>query len=202
MRLQTSLLWCGAIVGLFLLVADATLAVEFSADYIKRENGKASRAQIYVKEDRCRIEHRSGVLTDLGYAGVSIARMDKQAVWLLLSKLRRYLVVPLRKDRLPPLSDSLEGETARTAIREETVSGFRTILYEVTVGAEPLAERYYQWVTVDHRLPIRTLSRDRDWAEEYEHVVFSKQPAYFFEVPLGYAEWKPSVTPSRPESRL
>ncbi len=175
----------------FLLAPGLLEAVEFSADYVTRVNGKTKRAQIYVKEDRLRLEHRGGILTDLGYAGVSIFRVDKQTVWLLVSKRRQYLSLPLHKEQVPPLSETLDGETSRKMMGEEILGGHRATLYEVIVGAEPRIERYYQWVSMEHRLPLRILSRDRDWAVEYEHVVFSKQPDYFFEVPLGYAEWQP-----------
>jgi len=42
---------------------------------------------------------------------------------------------------------------------------------------------------------MRTLSQDRDWAVEYEHVVFSKQQDFFFEVPVKYSEWQPPEPP-------
>ena len=177
------------------LAAQPVSAIEFSADYVTRVNGKTARAQIYVKDDRIRLEHQGGVLTDLGYAGVSIVRLDKQVVWLLLSKRRQYLTVPLRKDHIPLLNETMEGETARKAVREEMLGKHRAMLYEVTVGTGPRAEKYYQWVSVEHRLPLRTLSQDRDWAVEYEHVVFSKQQDFFFEVPVKYSEWQPPAPP-------
>ena len=173
------------------LAAEPLQAVEFSGDYVTRVNGKTARAQVYVKDDKIRLEHQGGILTDLGYAGVSIVRLDKQVVWLLLSKRRQYLTVPLRKDHVPPLTETMEGEASRTAVREEMLGKHRVTLYEVMVESGPGAEHYYQWVSVEHRLPLRTVSRDRDWAVEYEHVVFSKQQDFFFEVPPKFSEWQP-----------
>lgn len=189
----------GIAAGVTLLVpfAGVSYAIEFSADYVLHSNGKTSRAQLYVKDDRWRLEHRAGVLTDLGYAGVSIVRLDKKAVWFLLSKRRQFISVPLRTDHLLPLSETMEGESARVFLNQESVSGHTARLYDVTVGTGPASERYYQWVSLEQGLPLRTLSRDRDWSLEYEHVVFSKQPAFFFEPPLGYAEWRPP-TPEPP----
>jgi hypothetical protein len=186
-----------ALAALGVLAADPLPAVEFSADYVTRVNGKARRAQIYVKDDKIRLEHQGGILTDLGYAGVSILRLDKQVVWLLLSKRRQYLTVPLRKDHVPPLTETMDGETARKVVREETLGKYRTTLYEVTVGSGTRAERYYQWVLMEHHLPLRTVSSDRDWAVEYEHVVFSKQQDFFFEVPPKFSEWQPPA-PTKP----
>lgn len=181
------------------LAAEPLPAVEFSADYVTRVNGKTRRAQIYVKDDKIRLEHQGGILTDLGYAGVSIVRLDKQVVWLLLSKRRQYLAVPLRKDHVPPLAETMDGETSRTPVRDEMLGAHHVTLYEVTVGSGPRADRYYQWVSVEHHLPLRTVSRDRDWAVEYEHVVFSKQQDFFFDVPPKFSEWQPPP-PSTPPS--
>jgi hypothetical protein len=194
----TRLTAAGAAALSFLTVPAWSYAVEFSADYVSRSNGKTARAQLYVKEDRWRLEHRGGVLTDLGYAGVSIVRLDKQVVWLLLSKRRQYLSLPLRPDHLIPLTETMEGETARVLVGEEKLGGHKSRLYDVTVGSGVSAERYYQWVAVEHGLPLRTVSRDRDWSIEYEHVVFSKQADFFFEPPLGYAEWTPPAPSSPP----
>jgi len=187
-----------AVFSAILLVAVPLEAVEFSADYVTRVNGKTKRAQIYVKDDKIRLEHQGGVLTDLGYAGVSIVRLDKQVVWLLLSKRRQYLTVALQKDHVPPLTETVEGETARTAVREEMLAKHRVMLFEVTVGSGTRAEHYYQWVSVEHHLPLRTVSRDRDWAVEYEHVVFSKQQDFFFEVPPKFSEWQPPAASTPP----
>ncbi len=52
--------------------------IEFSARLTWRSGGKTSKAQLFVKGDRYRIEHMAGVRTDLGYAGVTIIRLDKQ----------------------------------------------------------------------------------------------------------------------------
>ncbi len=35
-------------------------------------------------------------------------------------------------------------------------------------------------------LLLKLVSKDRDWSVEYDRVVQSKQPDYFFETPLGY----------------
>src|SRR5436309_14299824 len=122
MQSRTALTFIVVLLGV--LAAARLQAIEFSADYVKRVDGKTARAQIYVKGDRIRLEHQGGVLTDLGYAGVSIVRLDRQVVWLLLSKRRQYLTVPLRKDHVPPLTETMEGETARKVAREETLGKY------------------------------------------------------------------------------
>ena len=47
-------------------------------------------------------------------------------------------------------------------------------------------ERFYEWVDEERQLLLKLVSQDHDWFVEYEHIVVSKQPDYFFETPLGY----------------
>ncbi|TLY27392.1 MAG: hypothetical protein E6K63_10845 [Nitrospirae bacterium] len=169
--------------------------LEFSAKVIQRSDGRLREAQLFVKGDRYRLEHRGGVRTDLGYAGVSIVRLDKQEVWFLLSQRRQFLVVPIRPDHRLPLASHLEGETSRLLIGEASSGGRPARLYELTIAGAGGAERYYQWVDAEQDLPLKLISLDRDWSVEYQHVVFSKQADYFFEVPLGYRRWEQPPVP-------
>ena len=169
--------------------------LEFSARVIQRSDGRLREAQLFVKRDRYRLEHRGGVRTDLGYAGVSIVRLDKQEVWFLLSQRRQFLVVPVRPEHRLPLTSRLEGETSRLLIGDASSAGRSARLYEVTIAHAGRAERYYEWVDVQQDLPLKLMSLDRDWSVEYQHVVFSKQADYFFEVPLGYRRWEQPPVP-------
>ncbi len=169
--------------------------LEFSAKVVQRSDGRSREAQLFVKGDRYRLEHRGGVRTDLGYAGVSIVRLDKQEVWFLLSQRRQFLVVPIRPDHRLPLASHLEGETSRLLIGDASSAGRPARLYEVTIARAGGAERFYEWVDVERDLPLKLMSLDRDWSVEYQHVVFSKQADYFFEVPLGYRRWEQPPVP-------
>ncbi len=160
--------------------------LEFSSRLIWRTNGKTSRAQLFVKGGRYRIEHRGGVKTDMGYATVTIVRLDKQQVWYILSQRRLVMAVPLTLDYVLPLAITLDGEIARSRIGDAMVGEQQATLYEVVVGRHGHRETYYQWVDETRQLLLKLVSRDRDWSVEYGRVVLSKQPEYFFETPLGY----------------
>ncbi len=160
--------------------------LEFSARLTWRTNGKTSRAQLFVKGDRYRIEHRGGVKTDMGYATVTIIRLDKQQVWYILSQRRLVMAVPLTLDYVLPLAVTLDGEISRSLIGDAMVGDQEATLYEVVVDRYERRETYYQWVDAARQLLLKLVSLDRDWSVEYERVVLSKQPEYFFETPLGY----------------
>ena len=159
---------------------------EFSARVIWRSEGKTSKAQLFVKGDRYRIEHSGGVPTDLGFAGVTIVREDQQEVWYVLSQRRLFIAAPLQADDLLRFSIRLDGETDRTLIGDAMSGGRPAKLYEVLTKRHGRNEKFYQWVDAEHGLLLKILSQDRDWSVEYEHVVFSDQPEFYFEVPRGY----------------
>ncbi len=160
--------------------------LEFSARLTWRTNGKTSRAQLFVKGDRYRIEHRGGVKTDMGYATVTIVRLDKRQVWYILSQRRLVMAVPLTLDYVLPLAVTLDGEVSRSRIGDAMVGEQQATLYEVVVSRHDHRETYYQWVDETRQLLLKLVSLDRDWSVEYGRVVLSKQPEYFFETPLGY----------------
>ena len=168
------------------VVAQVDSDLQFSARLIWRAGKWSSKAQLFVKRDRYRIEHMGGIKTDLGYATVTIVRLDKQEVWYVLSQQRLVMAVPLTIDYLLPLSVRLDGEIRRSRIGDAVVGEQPAILYEVEVQRGGRRESYFEWVDESRNLLLKLVSQDRDWSVEYDRVVQSKQPDYFFETPLGY----------------
>lgn len=160
---------------------------EFSARLMWKTGGRIANAQLFVKNDRYRIEPAGGIRTELGYASVLIIRLDEQKTWYVFSQPRMIVSVPLTLDYLLPFSVKLEGETSRTVIGESMVGDQPALLYDVEVKARPgQLERYFEWVDPQREILLKLLSQDRDWFVEYHHVVLSSQPDYYFEAPLGY----------------
>jgi hypothetical protein len=160
---------------------------EFSARLVWKTGGRLAKAQLFVKKDRYRIEPSGGIRTELGYAGVTIIRLDEQKIWHVLSHRRIVLSVPFTSDYLLPFSVQLEGETSRTVIGNSVVGDQPALLYEVVVQNRfGRLERYFEWVDPQREILLKLLSQDRDWFVEYRHVVLSPQPDYYFDAPLGY----------------
>ena len=178
--------------------SESTSAIEFSARLIWRTDGKTSKSQLFVKGDRYRIEHQGGIPTDLGYASVTIIRLDREKVWYIFSHRRLVLSVPMTPDYLLPFSVSLPGEIKRTLIGDAFAGDRPALLYEVTVvNQDGQQETYFEWVDAERDVLLKLLSQDRDWSVEYEHVVISTQPDYFFEPPLGYRKIEAEEIPSQ-----
>lgn len=164
-----------------------TSDVNFSAKLVWKTKGRTSKALLFVKNDRYRIEHLGGVKTELGYAGVTIVRLDEQKVWYILSKRRMVVSVPLTSEYLLPFSVTMDGEIGRTLIGESMVGDRSAVLYELVVEDRfGQTERFFEWVDPDRNVLLKLLSQDRDWFVEYSHVVLSPQPEYYFNPPLGY----------------
>ena len=108
-------------------------SAEFSARLIWKHDGRKAKAQLFVKHDRYRIEHFGGVKTELGFAGVTIVRLDEQKVWYVLSQRRMVVSVPLTSEYLLPFSVTLEGETSRALIGDSMVNNQEALLYDVEV---------------------------------------------------------------------
>ncbi|MEX2490314.1 MAG: hypothetical protein WD425_00990 [Nitrospirales bacterium] len=172
-------------------------SAEFSARLIWKHDGRKAKAQVFVKHDRYRIEHMGGVKTELGVAGVTIVRLDEQKVWYVLSQRRMVVSVPLTSDYLLPFAVTLEGETSRTLIGDSMVNNQKALLYDVEVqDRSGTTEKFFEWVDPDRHVLLKLVSQDRDWFVQYEHVVVSSQPEYYFEPPLGYRVIEAQEAPS------
>ncbi|MBH0179573.1 MAG: hypothetical protein HP491_17375, partial [Nitrospira sp.] len=69
-------------------------AVDFSAERIVKSEQSAVTAHVNAKDDRWRFEFTH---PQMG-ASIIIVRMDYRTSWLILSKRRQYLEVPVEKD--------------------------------------------------------------------------------------------------------
>jgi hypothetical protein len=173
--------------------------LEFSARVVWKTEGEIKDALLFVKGARYRLEHRGGVRTDLGYAGVTIVRQDRNELWYVLSQRRLYVAVPLSLAHLLPFNRELEGEVGRARIGEAMSGGRPADLYEVVVQRYGRREGFFEWVDVETGLLLKLVSKHRNWSVEYEHVVFSSQPNYYFEVPRGYRRVEAQEQLSQPE---
>ena len=161
--------------------------IEFSARLVWKSGGRLAKAQVFVKKDRYRIEPVGGIRTELGYADITIVRLDEQKIWFVFSQRRMVLSVPLTSDYLLPFSMLLEGEINRTLIGDSMVGDRAAELYDVVVKDRfGRLERFFEWIDRERTILLKLLSQDRDWFVEYRHIRLSPQSDYFFEAPLGY----------------
>ena len=154
-------------------------AFDFSAERIVKNGKSVVTAHVNAKDDRWRFEFAQ----PQGGASIIIVRMDRQSSWLILSKRRQYLEVPIARDHQLAVSETMEGELSREFVGDETLNGYPTELFEVTVAENGETRQYYQWVTKVQRFPVKTVSKQGKWSEEFRHVNFTEQSPFLFELP-------------------
>jgi hypothetical protein len=88
----------------------------------------------------------------------------------------------------------MEGEISREFVGEETLNGYPTELFEVTVKEDGDTRQYYRWVTKARRFPLKTVSKQGEWSEEFRRVIFTEQSPFLFELPRRLDPANPPAT--------
>ena len=160
-------------------LTQTAMALDFSAERIVKNGKSVVTAHVNAKDDRWRFEFTQ----PQGGASIIIVRMDRRSSWLILSKRRQYAEVPIAREHLLAVSETMEGEVSRELVGDETLNGYPTELFEVTVAENGETRQYYQWVTKVQRFPVKTVSKQGQWSEEFRHVIFTTQSPFLFELP-------------------
>ena len=154
-------------------------ALDFSAERIVKSGKSVVTAHVNAKDDRWRFDFAQ----PQGGASIIIVRMDRQSSWLILSKRRQYAEVPIAKEHQLAVSETMEGELSRELVGDQTLNGYPTELFEVTVSENGETWQYYHWVTKVQRFPVKTVSKQGKWSEEFRHLIFTAQSPFLFELP-------------------
>jgi len=165
------------------------IALDFSAERVVKNGESVITAHVNAKDDRWRFEYTH---PQRG-ASIMIVRMDKQHSWLILSKRRQYLEVPIATDHLLTVTERMEGEVSREFVGDETLNGHPTELFEVTVAEQGETRQYYRWVTKAERFPLKTVSKQGKWSEEFRRLIFTEQSPFLFELPRRLDNANPSL---------
>lgn len=112
-----------------------------------------------------------------------IVRADRGTAWLILSKRRQYVEEPIWGDHRLTVTESMTGEVSRELVGDEVLDGRPVELFEVTVAEDGETRQYYRWVTKVERFPLKTVSKQGTWSEEFHRVVFTEQSPFLFELP-------------------
>jgi hypothetical protein len=156
-----------------------TMALDFSAERIVKNGKSVVTAHVNAKDDRWRFEFSQ---PQRG-ASVIIVRGDLGIAWLIFSRRRQYIEEPITSDHQLIMSEKMEGEILREFVGDETLNGYPTELFEVTVAEEGQPHQYYRWVTKTERFPLKTVSKEGKWSEEFRRLISTKQSPWLFELP-------------------
>jgi len=183
--------WCsGWLAALaFVVMADEVAALDFSADRIVKSGKSVVTAHVNAKDDRWRFEFAQ----PQGGASIIIVRVDLQSSWLILSRRRQYLELPITDEHRLAVNEKMEGELSREFVGDQILNGYPTELFEATVAENGESRQYYRWVTKGQRFPVKTVSKQGTWSEEFRHLIFTEQSPFLFELPQRLDRVNPPV---------
>lgn len=170
-----------ALAALFVVSLAATVfAQEFSADMVMTQQGVTTNAKVFMSGEKSRMETPGSV---------SISRMDKKVMWLLMPDQKMYMEQAFDPSKMMASSEKVEGELERTPLGKDTVDGRVTDKYKVTYEIQGIRNEMYQWIESGSNFPIKTASLDGSWSAEYKNIKTGPQPDSLFEVPAGYKKF-------------
>jgi len=156
-------------------------AADFSADIVNTAGGRTTQGKIYMAGNKIRMETAEGV---------TITRMDKKVVWILMPGERMYMEQAFDQSKAPQTSESVTGEVERKKVGQETIEGKKADKYEIVYMADNKKETMYQWVLPEIKMPVKMVVPGKNgWSMEYKNLKMGKQPDSLFEVPAGYEKF-------------
>jgi hypothetical protein len=176
------------VTGIFTAFFAATvLAADFSADMINTSKGKVFKGKIFMSKDKTRMETPESI---------SITRMDKKVVWILMPKDKMYMEQAFNPAQAPATSEKVNGEVERKLIGQEVIDGKKTDKFQVVYTNKKKKESMYQWIAKGIAMPVKMAAVDNSWIVEYKNIKTGKQADSLFEIPEGYQSFsmgKPSM---------
>jgi len=171
----------------FGLASSPSYAQEFSAEQTTITQMTTEVGILYHRPDRWRLEVKGEKHTD-----ISIFRLDKKVVWILLPKEKEYMEASLTEEDVP-LPARIVGEVDRAVIGREEVEGFLCDKLVVRYSKEDEIGEMVFWVSSQLGVPLRSEAPDLGWKAELKNIKLGAQPDEFFEIPPGYERFNPPL---------
>jgi len=170
-----------AAISIFIfLLAAVALAEDFSADIISVTKGGNFQGKIFISKDRIRMENPETI---------TITRMDKKTVWILMPKDKMYMEQPFDPASVIGASDKVSGEIERKLIGQEIIGGRMSSKYQVVYNQNGRKMSMFQWLVPGLSMPVKTAAADNSWVMEYKNIKTGRQPDSLFEIPAGYQKF-------------
>lgn len=160
-----------------LALSGTVLASGFSADIVTVTGNEKMTGKVFVGQEKMRFETEEVI---------TITRMDKQVVWLLMPDEKLYMEQKLQKGNVVPSKEPAPGELERVHLGTETFDGKPADKYRITVQTNGQKDSFYQWIAKDSGFPVKMAAIDGSWRQEYRNLVVGEPPASQFEIPAGY----------------
>ena len=177
----------GAVICLFsvfffisMVGCSAPVAKDFSADFVSKSGPVSFKGKMFFAKDKFRMENGQAV---------TISRIDKKIVWILMPGQKMYMEQPIKEDNTKGFSQKMEGEIKREKIGTETVNGVKADKYKITYKTGAKTDSILQWIASGIEMPVKTSSIDGKWSMELKNIKFGSQPDSLFDLPKGYKKF-------------
>jgi outer membrane lipoprotein-sorting protein len=172
---------CRCLLPALLLLPVTAWPAEFSAQMIVKDGDKIMPGKIYVQDGLMRQE-----FNDESGQTITVVRPDKKVVWVILPRERAYMELPL-KARLPGQFIQMPPDAAqKRLLGKETVNGYETEKYQVSVRSGEGVEFQTIWVAPKLGMPLKMVVDQRKFSIEYRSIREGKQSDRWFALPPGY----------------
>jgi hypothetical protein len=171
----------------FALALRPAYSQEFSAEQTTITPTGKEVSTLFYRPDGWRVEPKGGRHTD-----ISIFRLDKKIIWVLLPKEKRFMEAPLTEEDMP-LPARIPGEIDRKVVGQEEVEGFACDKLSVRYSkGEEIGEMTF-WVSRQLKVPLRSEAPDMGWKSELKMIKVGPQPNGLFELPPDYTFFNPPM---------
>jgi len=180
-----------AVVCLMFVLAFPAYSLEFAADMIVKHGKTQQTGNTAMKGGKMRTQMT-------GQPSYMIVRPDKNVSWMVMPAQRSYMEMKYDPNQAVKAGNTPKAEVSRKLIGSETVNGYPSKKYEVTIKTGGKTETIYQWITTEFEIPVKTAAIDGSWSTEYLHI---KKTAAdnLFEVPAGYRKMSMPAMPVMPK---
>ncbi len=185
--LMAGLAFCFLLVGL-------AQAAEFSAVIVSKSVGHERQGKIYVKGDNARQEFSTP-----GGTSVTILRLDKKVMWMLIPGQKTYMEMPFDKEAFAKALNIPKDEVTKKLLGTEKLNGYKTEKYETTVMAAGGELKSTMWLSKKLGIPIRIESADKSFTQDYKDIKEGGVSDALFEIPAGYQ--KMAMPPGMPNMK-
>ncbi|MFH1876411.1 MAG: hypothetical protein ABH865_05940 [Candidatus Omnitrophota bacterium] len=169
-----------AMYGMFMglsLLSGFVFAEDFSADMVQRSTGGSISGKIYVAGQKSRIEAAQGI---------SIVRMDKNVMWVLMPEQAMYMEQALTPEIMSAnAAEKVPGEIKRISMGTEMIDGKSAEKFKVSYMIQGTQAVMYQWYVPGFSMPVKMAAENGSWVTEYRNISVGPQDASLFELPGG-----------------
>jgi len=164
-----------------LFSSSIAMALDFSADIVSTSKDGKFTGKIFATQDKIRTE-----MADV----VSIVRMDKKVMWVIMPGQNMYMEQPIDPAMLASgASEKVPGEIERKLLGSEPIDGRPTDKYRITYESNGARQSILQWSDTATSFPVKVSAEDGSWVMEYKNLKVGPPDPTIFEVPEGYSKF-------------